>query len=417
MLNRRHFLTAAGTLTLLPLVPAGIRNVVANPAIVNDGKFLVLIRAIGGMDVTLGLDPWTDAANLPLKTDMFVEYNPADLKAVNATMKIGPSAEGLLTHAGDFSIINGVFMSSVDNGHDASLTYISAGSATNTAPTLPVEVARSTVEGDFGVLFNLNLSMGDRVVPASSLSELLELPSRTDLTSILQGLTSGGGSGHYFDAVRRVIASNGSTKQFIQHLLSFGPVESLNNNHVLAASFMANVSSCAQLDLTSINLDTHANHAGTHLAQQKIVWEQVGVLFKLFKQTPYGSNGESLFDRTTFMVVSDFARTPALNAAGGKDHNPMTNSVLLAGRGVKGGLVVGASKLVKAAESPTGASYHIGYPIDYATGEVQFSRTPQSEMIFPENVAETVAAIMDVDRAIFRSLPVGTKTLNALIKT
>jgi uncharacterized protein (DUF1501 family) len=46
------------------------------------------------------------------------------------------------------------------------------------------------------------------------------------------------------------------------------------------------------------------------------------------------------------VVISEFARTPALNGARGKDHNPMTNSVLFAGHGIQKGKTVRASLLI-----------------------------------------------------------------------
>lgn len=414
-MDRRNFLKASGALGLLPLIPASSKLAIAQPTGTPNGQFFVLMRAISGWDITLGLDPWTDATK-PLETDMFVEYDPATLKTIVPGMKIGPAAEMLMNYPGEFSIINGVFQSQIDNGHGASLTYMSSGSTVAATPTLPVELARSTYEGDFGVLFNGNLEMGDRAVVTSTLNELEALPQRADLSSLLQALVSGGGSGYYFEALKKVVASSGSVKLFIKNLTDFA-LKDWTEGQVMAAAFMSDVASCAQFDLTTFNLDTHGNHAGNHLDQQTQMWNKVDEVLKIFKATPYGTSGETLFDRTTFMVISEFSRTPALNAAGGKDHNPMTNSVLLGGRGVVGGKVVGASKLVKASESADGASYHIAYPIDYATCEVQYTRTEQARMIFPENVIETVATIMNVDRNIFRSTPAGTLPLSVLIKT
>ena len=70
------------------------------------------------------------------------------------------------------------------------------------------------------------------------------------------------------------------------------------------------------------------------------------------------------------MVVSEFARTPALNSANGKDHNPLTNSVLLAGAGIKGNQSFGASLLVRRHHSKTGQPRHSGGLVNYPTGAV-----------------------------------------------
>lgn len=58
----------------------------------------------------------------------------------------------------------------------------------------------------------------------------------------------------------------------------------------------------------------------------------------------------SLLDETLVIAMGEFGRTPKLNSAGGRDHWPRVFSVAMAGGGVKGGQVVGASDAV--GESP-----------------------------------------------------------------
>ncbi|RYD36561.1 MAG: DUF1501 domain-containing protein [Verrucomicrobiaceae bacterium] len=50
-----------------------------------------------------------------------------------------------------------------------------------------------------------------------------------------------------------------------------------------------------------------------------------------------------LLDSTLVMVSSEFGRTPKINATGGRDHWPKVFSVLLAGGGLKKGIVYGSS--------------------------------------------------------------------------
>ena len=56
--------------------------------------------------------------------------------------------------------------------------------------------------------------------------------------------------------------------------------------------------------------------------------------------------------------MGEFGRTPKLNAAGGRDHWPRAGSVCLAGGGVKGGQVIGATN--DKAEYPTEKPYTPG---------------------------------------------------------
>jgi len=61
-------------------------------------------------------------------------------------------------------------------------------------------------------------------------------------------------------------------------------------------------------------------------------------------------NDRNLLDETLVIAMGEFGRTPKLNTAGGRDHWPRVFSVVLAGGGVRGGQVVGASDRV--GESP-----------------------------------------------------------------
>jgi hypothetical protein len=57
-----------------------------------------------------------------------------------------------------------------------------------------------------------------------------------------------------------------------------------------------------------------------------------------------------LLDETLVLVMGEFGRTPKLNTDGGRDHWPRVFSVALAGAGINGGQVIGASDSV--GESP-----------------------------------------------------------------
>ena len=56
-----------------------------------------------------------------------------------------------------------------------------------------------------------------------------------------------------------------------------------------------------------------------------------------------------LLDSTLVLATGEFGRTPRINPAGGRDHWPQCWTVVLAGGGVKGGQVVGASDSIGAA--------------------------------------------------------------------
>lgn len=78
-----------------------------------------------------------------------------------------------------------------------------------------------------------------------------------------------------------------------------------------------------------------------------------------------------LLDETLIVVMGEFGRTPKLNTRAGRDHWPRVFSVALAGGGVKGGQIVGASN---------------------ATGE-----SPADRPVTPSDLARTIYTLLGID--------------------
>lgn len=114
------------------------------------------------------------------------------------------------------------------------------------------------------------------------------------------------------------------------------------------------------------------------------------------------------------MVISEFTRTPALNASRGKDHNPQCNSVLLFSPQMKN-MKIGASTVVTRAKSKYGTPYLAGLPLDLATEQAVRHRE-NSFILRPENVVATVLKSMNVDpSSISRGLG-SARVLSSIIK-
>lgn len=64
-----------------------------------------------------------------------------------------------------------------------------------------------------------------------------------------------------------------------------------------------------------------------------------------------------LFERTVILIAGEFGRTPKINGKDGRDHHPKCFSAVLAGGGLKGGVVVGASD--DAGDAPAGPAITI----------------------------------------------------------
>jgi arylsulfatase A-like enzyme len=59
-------------------------------------------------------------------------------------------------------------------------------------------------------------------------------------------------------------------------------------------------------------------------------------------------HARGLLETTLVVVVGEFGRTPRINANSGRDHYPACYSAMLAGAGIRGGAVYGASDRVAA---------------------------------------------------------------------
>jgi uncharacterized protein (DUF1501 family) len=88
--------------------------------------------------------------------------------------------------------------------------------------------------------------------------------------------------------------------------------------------------------------DSHSNHL--HLAKTELLPPTDAALSALI--TDLAERG--LLDETLIIVMGEFGRTPRFNAQGGRDHWPGCFSVVLAGGGVRGGRVYGASDKIAA---------------------------------------------------------------------
>jgi uncharacterized protein (DUF1501 family) len=105
----------------------------------------------------------------------------------------------------------------------------------------------------------------------------------------------------------------------------------------LANAFKAGMTTSVTLSNVG-GFDTHSDNT-----QQNGPWQDLFTFLNDFvsglASTP-GVVAPSLLDETTIVYCSEFARTPELNGASGKDHHPWT-SMLMLGKRVRGGVTVG----------------------------------------------------------------------------
>jgi hypothetical protein len=125
------------------------------------------------------------------------------------------------------------------------------------------------------------------------------------------------------------------------------------------------------VEVTLSGWDTHANNHSQHAKQLEILDPAFSALVKDLRE-------RKLFDKTLVLCCGEFGRTPAMNAAGGRDHWPKGFSVALAGGGIRRGAVVGKT-------DPAGK----GDPVDPVTVGDLHATVLTAVGIDPEKLVQT----------------------------
>jgi uncharacterized protein (DUF1501 family) len=398
ILPRRQFLkqsAAAGAILLSP-------GLLARTAWAREPRrrhFFVLLRTYGGMDATLGLDP-QDASLVsggydPL--DLFLEYRPEDIVRKNG-LRFGPSAVPLAPFADRCVAVNGIFMNPDDAGHDPLDQYANTGSSTSKAATLSGEVALACGLAPLGVLFNsASFFFANKEIAVEQIGALAASLEAKDISDEVRRASRMEAT-PLSRAEADYVGSAQSLSQLKEHVTRFRQSGVDDELAVVAGAFLAQCSRHAYIDMTGNSpiggklgvLDTHAGHENVHMASQMKVWTRVAEIFSFFQKTPYRDG--SLFDETTFLVTSEFSRRPFLNGGRGKDHNPLTNSMLLAGKGIRGGRTIGASIARTRKQTGNGIAMHMARAYDFSRKKVAESPTADT-FITPANIAATLFAI------------------------
>jgi uncharacterized protein (DUF1501 family) len=113
------------------------------------------------------------------------------------------------------------------------------------------------------------------------------------------------------------------------------------NAAIAAQALTQGISQSVSVQLAK-DLDDHNDWGDTHATVLGDGLDALANLIAYLKKTPYKGGSTMTWAHTTLLVFSEFARTPLLNGRDGRDHH-LASSCLLAGPGIKGNLVVGAT--------------------------------------------------------------------------
>ena len=426
-MNRREFLKHGNTFILGASALSGLASLFPGGVLAASGArkddslphLFLIVRVRGGMDSTLGLNPWL--GQRPDPADLYLDRDYEVLASVGATeIALGPSALPLRPHVGDIAVVGGVFMGPNDLGHSAAENYMATAKAKPNAPHFIAELAECyrqyRLDKREAVLFNGSLNTFD-------LTQLARLPIQPLLES---GAEEGIGGG-----IPRLTALNSAFAKAHSTLLKFSGSETkrrletllddlrlshdeLLAEHAVVASFAADHARFGQIDWDYFELDAHENFIGTHQRVQRIVWGRLASLIDLMKNTAYLDTQIPLFPNlVTLLVTTEFSRLPFLNGSDGKDHNYFDNSVLLGGRGIKGGRLLGGHHLF-VRDGRRRQSQLSGCHIDYGSGRVvkngyyntqhidAVSEGGRVALIRPENILRSLGEVFGVDYEFMR---------------
>jgi uncharacterized protein (DUF1501 family) len=103
-----------------------------------------------------------------------------------------------------------------------------------------------------------------------------------------------------------------------------------------------------------------------------------------------------LLDTTLVVAMGEFGRTPKINKDAGRDHYPGAGSVLLAGAGVRGGNVIGATD-----RNGTGPATRPWTPNDFAASIYQALGLNPHTTYYPRLPRPTPIADGEVIQGLF----------------
>lgn len=157
---------------------------------------------------------------------------------------------------------------------------------------------------------------------------------------------------------------------------------------LVSVALKQGIAQCVSMNLVG-GLDTHFGTQVSHATKQRDGWNALADLVDDLRKSNHPSGG-SFLDHTTFLVFSEFSRTPLINGSGGRDHH-ISSSALLIGAGIRHNTVFGRAGDINMAPGV----------VDRKTGMPD----PKGFNILPEDLIATVLASADLDYSITRTEP------------
>jgi uncharacterized protein (DUF1501 family) len=371
------------------------RGQMASAAPDREPHFFLLIVLEGGADPSYMFDARPLSMTRAGKIQNYLGEEPVPWTGRNGTSTLATRLVAPMRPLADrFSVLNGVYMTPGFDGHLQNMNFLFSGSPFGGDSFIPhlnsADTGRSPGSLD-AVLPTapvfVNVSNHSSVVPLqpNALEQLadrlreVEPPRANDkLGRFIRGRLSAGaeGEGRMAAGARLMLSSLDQAPDVHRKLAALqAPAEDLAPE----AQAIALVAECFRLSLSRSAIYVLREQFDVHDADQakqqpKLFDEavsKIAALFRALVDTPFDAT-KSMLDVTTVMVASEFGRTmraPGMPISGtGTNHNQFANSVLLGGKGIRSGLVVGASDLPDEKSTPSKAHLAMDPPLEKLMG-------------------------------------------------
>lgn len=382
-LNRRNLIKSAAA------AGAGLTLVPNLKAQGSDPHFFLNVVIAGGLDASLMWDArpldMTDKGkihNYLYKNDKSGAEVLQDASPIKVTGSNGTSAlcsaimEPLIKYQENFSIINGVCMLlNGMNGHGNNMYYLYTNSGSSGQESWMPRIGQQSKlpldsvhiggwDGDGnGAPSNFSGSVQLRNGQGSGLGNFLKDGPVVGLNDpLMQHISkrlqfNSQGNGLFSAGAKKMLSGLNRVPDLAETLKNISSLQTSsevfqNQVNTALAYIKGGVASAltVQYDLDPI-ADTHsASGAQNQLDLYRGIVKNLDFLFKSLMETPYDeAAGLSILDVTSVIVTTEFSRTMIDKGSEpgntGTQHNPLTNSAIMFGKGIQGGQVIGASDM------------------------------------------------------------------------
>src|SRR5262245_17442584 len=444
-------LAGAGTL-ILPgnsLFPAAAQSP-------DEPHFFLMIVLNGGADCSYMFDARPLSMTKAGKIQNYLGQEPAPFSGRNGTgARTTSLVKPLLPFRDRFSILNGVYMTPSFDGHLQNMNFLFTGNAFGGDSFIPhlnlPDTGREPQSLD-GVLSSdpvvATVNNHSGVVPlmprsvaglAKALKQIKPLQSGGELTEFIRGRLTANSNGPGRLSAGAALMRSGLERapRVHQQLAQLtAPSRQLSPEQqtvaLIAQCFRLSISRSAIYSPTEF-FDVHATEqAKKHPKLFASAIGKIATLLKGLVDTPFDQH-RSMFDVTTVMVASEFGRTMRQPDAAiddtGTNHNQFSNSILLGGKGIRPGMVIGTSDLTDETDEASAAHVQLdptleksmGRPFDFGTLKSRTDLPPGFDIkdyLTIGSVVNTVYSLFGVPkehyRVLRRELPVAP-ALNGLI--